>query len=218
MKRCAWTLVLLASMSGLAFGGSICPGATSGTTFPHPPDPSGTGCNAVITVSASGTATLAITDPTPYETSEDILVGVVNNSSSPVGSIALTSTSGAIPIFGFDADGICTFTFPGNSYCSASQKAGTDPQDYQGPTSTFSNISTDKGSGTVNFSPGVPANGGTTYFSLEGTPSGINPSIPPPTTGGPSVGVPTLSTWALFLTAALLLGLGLWQAPKLLRT
>ena len=216
MKRCAWSLILLASLSGLAFGGSICPGAPTGTTFSHPPDPNKTGCNVVITVAAGGTATLAITDPTPYENSEDILVGVVNNSNSTVGSLTLSSSGGAIPIFGFDGDGVCVYTFPGNTYCSASQKAGQDPQDYQGPTSTFSNIGTGGSSGTVNFSPAIPTNGGTTYFSLEGQPSGISAGVGVGSGGGTSV--PTLSSWALFLTAALLLGLGLWQAPKFSRT
>jgi hypothetical protein len=209
MKRCAWTLVLLASLSGLAFGGSICPGAPTGTTFPHPPDPSGTGCNVVITIAANGTASLAITDSVPYENAEDIIVGVVNNSASPVGSLSLTGTD----IFGFEGDGICVYNFPGNGYCSAAAKAGTDPQDYQGPTSTFTH--SNNNSGTVNFSPSIAANGGTTYFSLEGVPTDLNAIVGVGPGGPPPTGVPTLSTWVMFLTAGLLLALGLWQAPKL---
>jgi hypothetical protein len=94
-----------------------------------------------------------------------VLVGVVNNSASTVSSLALTGSD----IFGFDGDGICTFTFVGSGYCTASQTAGTDPGDYQGPTSTFA--ITNANSGTVNFSPAIAASGGTSYFSLEGAPT-----------------------------------------------
>jgi len=40
-----------------------------------------------------------------------VLVGVVNNSASTVSSLALTGSD----IFGFDGDGICTFTFVGSA-------------------------------------------------------------------------------------------------------
>jgi hypothetical protein len=166
----AMTLTLV----GTAMAGTICPGAPTGTTFPHPPDPNATGCNVVITINANGTATTVITDATAYENSEDAIIGIVNNSSTPLGSINLSGAG----IFGLEGDGICTFTFPGNSYCSAAAKAGTDPADYQGPTSTYTNFSSGN-SGTVVFSPAVAANGGSTYFSLEGIPTasiGVTPN------------------------------------------
>jgi hypothetical protein len=71
-------------------------------------------------------------------------------------------------IFGFDGDGICTFAFTGNGYCSAAAKLGTDPQDYFGPTSTFS--ITNANTGTVLFGAGI-ASGGSTFFSLEEPPT-----------------------------------------------
>jgi len=205
MRRLVLTSTLVAIATGSAFAGTVCPGAPTGTNFPHPPDPTGTGCNVVITIAPNGTGTVSVTDPIPYRNTEGFIVGVVNNSSSTVTAISLSGSE----VFGFDGDGICRFTFPGNSYCTPSQIAGTDPGDYQGPTSTFSNFSTGD-AGTVNFSPPIPA-GGSTFLSLEGHITNLSATV------GVSLGatVPTLSTWALLLTAALLMALGLWQTAKL---
>jgi hypothetical protein len=209
MRRLAWILLLIASATGSAFAGTVCPGAATGTTFPHPPDPTGTGCNVVITISASGTATISVTDPIPYRNTEGFIVGVVNNSANTVTALSLSGSG----VFDFDGDGICTFNFPGDSYCTPSQRAGTDPADYQGPTSSFSNFSSGN-SGTVIFSPPVPA-GGSTYLSLEGHITNLSASAT--VSLGTATSVPTLSTWVLLLTATLLLGLGLWQARRSFR-
>jgi hypothetical protein len=64
--------------------------------------------------------------------------------------------------------------YTGDSYCTANQKlggaapGGADPNgsDYQGPTSTFTNISPDTTTGVVNFNGGLAPNS-STYFSLE---------------------------------------------------
>ena len=64
--------------------------------------------------------------------------------------------------------------FTGDSYCSPSQlqgsaaASGSDPNgsDYQGPTTSFSNISADTTTGSVNFTGGLQP-GQSTYFSLE---------------------------------------------------
>ena len=172
---------LLVAGACFAVAGTICPGAATGTNFPHPPDPAATGCNVVITIAANGSISTAVTDATPYEVSEDTLVGIVNNSSTPISSINLSGND----IFGFDGDGICTFTFPGNSYCTVGHS--TDPLDYAGPTSSFPGwTGASPNSGTVAFSPAIAA-GGSTYFSLENPPSaslqvgGIN-SVPAPGT------------------------------------
>ena len=58
---------------------------------------------------------------------------------------------------------------------------------YEGPTSWFSNVTSNTSSGQVNFSPAIPP-GGTTYFSLEEPPVGGNlnvgtPTLPPPVLG-----------------------------------
>jgi hypothetical protein len=195
MKRSLLVAAILAWGANAAFAGSICPAGNGANPFPYNPDNSGTGCNVVITISASGAVSVALKDSNPYENSEDVLVGVVNNSPSPVGSLAINGGSGN-DVFGLDGDGICTFTFVGSSYCTAAQKAGTDPGDYYGPTSSFTNIGSGGTSGTVNFSPGVPANGGTTYFSLEGIPT-ASLGVVVGSSGGGTSNVPAPSSIAL---------------------
>lgn len=154
--------LLLGSMA--AFAGTICPISTNPIPFAHNPDAAATGCNTVITISANLTVTTTVADSSPYDGSEDTLVGVVNNSTTSITSLILSGSD----IFGLDGDGICTYTFVGSGYCTASQTAGTDPQDYYGPTSTFT-IS-NANNGTVNFAPAIAA-GGSTYFSLEEPPT-----------------------------------------------
>ena len=197
-------LLIFACAATAAFAQAICPGASGTNNFVHAPDPTATGCNVVITIAANGTASVSIPDSSPYDGSEDTLVGVKNNSASTIASVNLTGSD----IFGFDGDGICTFTFVGSSYCTTAQQNGTDPQDYQGPTSTFA-IPTPPNTGTVNFSPAIAANGGTAYFSLEGVPT-VSLTVTVTTGGGGgTTGTPVPGSLVL-------LGLGLacltgWQ-------
>lgn len=177
--------------------GTICPAGNGANPFPYNPDNAATGCNVIITIPASGAITVVVNDSTPYEQSEDVMVGVVNNSSSAAGSINITSTTG---VFGLDGDGICTYTFVGSTYCNTGHSS--DPQDYYGPTSSFSGISLDGNNGTVNFSPALGP-GSSTYFSLEGIPT-ANLGV---TGGGPSA-TPAPSSILLMLTA--LAGVGLF--------
>jgi hypothetical protein len=146
-----------------------------------------TSCGLLIAVSNNGNQILS--DPansTPYENSDDTLIGIVNNSSKPLYRIQLSSPSA--PIFGFEGDGICTVAtggsnpngvptgYTGDSYCTASQLKGSDPgqapgvdpngTDYRGPANTFSNISSDTQTGSVDFTGGLQP-GKSTYFSLE---------------------------------------------------
>jgi hypothetical protein len=200
-KRFLLTAALILLGSCGMWAGSICPAASGAHPVPHPPDPSGTGCNVVITINADQSVTVTVTDPAPYEDSEDILVGVQNNSSKPVGSLSLTGTG----IFGFDADGICGFTFVGDSYCTPAQVLGTDPQNYNGPTSTFA--VSDVNTGGVFFSPAI-APGSSAYFSLDGDPSS------PLSAAIGSNGVPALSAWGLVGLSALLMGLSLWMLRR----
>src|SRR5450755_4572844 len=151
---------------GMSSAGTICPAGSGANPFSHSPDPAGTGCNVVLTINPNGSLSTVVTDPTPYEASEDALIGVVNNSPGSVGSLTLTGPG----IFGFEGDGICTFTFVGSGYCSPAQIAGTDPGDYAGPTTSFTNFST-ANTGTVVFNGGL-GSGASTYFSLEGVPTG----------------------------------------------
>jgi hypothetical protein len=132
-----------------------------------------TSCGLLIWITNSGTFVLGDSSQGPYDGSDDTLIGVLNQSSSPVSSIPLSSEGG--DLFGFDGDGICTYAtggtgpaagYVGDSYCDAAQLAGTDPYDYEGPDNTYSNISADAMSGTVNFTTPL-APGANTYFSLE---------------------------------------------------
>jgi hypothetical protein len=207
MKTTFLSFALLALGACTASAGSICPAAGGANTFPHAPDPDGTGCNVVITINADRTTTVTITDPTPYEQSEDVLVGVRNNSSSSVPSFTLTGSS----IFGLEGDGICIYTFVGSSYCTAAQVAGTDPGDYYGPNTTFA--ITNSNTGTVNFTTPIPA-GGSDYFSLEGVPS-VNLAVTvAPSTTPTAAGAPALSFWAILLLASMLMGYSLWAMKK----
>jgi hypothetical protein len=186
------------------------------------------GCQFLITVS-SGTETVTEdTSQGPYEGADDALIGVQNNSSSPVSQLPL-----AVPnsqLFGFESDGICTPgapPIPSGCVPQAGAPAGTDcttaqggfcafpapagqpagyvepgapsgvtQNSYEGPTSWFSNVSTDTSSGVVHFSPAIPP-GGSTYFSLEEPPVGTtigvggtapsSPGLSPPTVKGTGV-------------------------------
>ena len=80
-------------------------------------------------------------------------------------------TGGGSPVGGGGGEPPAGFT--GDGYCNASQSgsanaAGPDPNgsDYQGPTTSYSNISADTTTGVVNFAGGL-APGASTYFSLE---------------------------------------------------
>ncbi len=134
------------------------------------------GCAVLIRFEADGSR-VTLLDPTqpPYDLIEDTLVGVQNNSSSPVSSLALSGAG----IFGFDGDGLCAAaTTPKPAGCPYG------PTRYEGRGSTTSIASTASGggdsftvtdvnNGVVHFSPAIPP-GGSAYFSLEGTTSSIS--------------------------------------------
>jgi hypothetical protein len=165
-----------------------------------PPVGADSGCQFVIVISGNGTTILQDTNQGPYESAEDALIGVQNNSSSPISSIPI-HVAGS-PIFGFEQDGLCNPGSPpvpsgcvpppgaaagttcngsGNcafpappgqppGYIEPGAPSGTTQNGYEGPTSWFSNVSSDTTSGRVNFSPPIPP-GQSTYFSLEEPPS-----------------------------------------------
>ena len=193
---------------GMSSAGTICPAGSGANPFPHSPDAAATGCNVVITVNPSSSVSVVVTDPSPYEASEDALIGVVNNSPGSVGSLTLSGPG----IFGFESDGICIYTFVGSGYCTPAQMAGTDPGDYAGPTTSFTNFSTFN-TGTVVFNGGL-APGASTYFSLEGLPSSGITGVVGPGGGGlpPTLAqIPTLSTAGLVLLLLAFLGVAFWH-------
>jgi hypothetical protein len=179
--------VSLALLAIPVFGGAVGAAEGSGNATPAVINPStpplftqcpavhdNTGCGVLITLNANGKATIATdTNQGPFDNpapqGDDTLVGVVNDTNVPIPNIILSSTN---DIFAFDGDGICTFTFTGDSYCG---KTG-DSTGYGGPTSTYSAISSDDKSGTVNFTALAP--GASTYFSLENSLTGADFTIP----------------------------------------
>jgi hypothetical protein len=119
------------------------------------------GCKLLIYVTDSGATVLNDTSEGPYDGSDDTLVGIVNDSSTRLYSIALNGAG--TDIFGFDGDGMCTeVTITG---CSSSSSAPT--YGYAGPGVTYTNIANSNETGVVNFAGGLAPMGGTAYFSLE---------------------------------------------------
>jgi len=156
--------------------GSVCPNASYLSD--------GEQCTIEFILDATGRLNMLGNSMSPYEGSDDILIGVINE--DPNFSITDAALSGPAlpnaPLLGFDSDGICTFA-PGNpfgdtaatpsgilSYCDGSQIDGLDPYDDMGPDQSgplgVSNISAHEGSGQANFTtPLVP--GDSTFFDLE---------------------------------------------------
>jgi PEP-CTERM motif-containing protein len=163
-----------------------------------------TGCQFLITVNADGSTSVAgdTTAPNngPYDGSDDTLVGVLNNSSNTVSSLPLSSST---TIFGFEGDGPCTVS-PAPASC------GTDPSGYGGPNATFSGISSDTTSGTVDFPSGL-APGQSAWFGLEEALTLSQITTGTPVTGpgtGPSSSTP--EPGSLLTLGTGLLGLGLY--------
>lgn len=125
------------------------------------------GCNAIITINANNTSSITITSQPPYDNIEDQLVGIINNTTSAIGSITLSGNN----IFGFDGDGAfssnCTLGVTSPYPCGAPTPG--DPTGYAGPGTSFTVV--DNNNGTVNFLGGGLLAGGTIFFSLEEAPT-----------------------------------------------
>jgi PEP-CTERM motif len=159
-------LVILCLMVGSAYAASVtqCPSTGNDTT----------GCEYLITYNPDGSFTTTVNpggDLGPYDGCDDTLIGVQNNNAAPLLSLPLSSS---LDIFGFDGDGVCS-----GGYLNCS---GSEPNGYGGfvsPTNTatltatatnvvtYSGISIDATSGTVNFGTSGIAPGGSAFFSLE---------------------------------------------------
>jgi hypothetical protein len=166
------------------FAASICPvmtggnaGGGGGVNPTYIADSGGTngGCNLLITFNADGSITTSAPNAAlSYDNGgDDNMVGILNNTSSPISAVTLSGTS--VP-FGFDGDGACdpTWTFGGGNPC------GTTTSGYGHEGVTFSGISAGGDAGTVDFAGGI-ADGGSDWFSLEG-PVDLSLTIVPVTT------------------------------------
>jgi hypothetical protein len=186
-------------LSGTILAGAIAaapltvPSAQAGvcptTPFTHT-DATFGGCNLVVTFNSDGSVSTSVPAlaTTNYDGSDDALVGVVNHSGHTISSFSISGTN----IFGFDGDGIDTFTGVVNAAAALSKPpVGTNgAAAYGGADAFYDNGSggtiIGTNSGTVHFlTPIASATSGTTgdtdYFSLE-QPININS---PPIIGGP---------------------------------
>jgi PEP-CTERM motif len=194
-------------VSALLISGAACApvAAHAGVTVGCPAAGSATGCNEVIDIGAGNVLTFT-TGPslTPYDGSDDNLIGVQNNSGHSISGLTLSGYTFAGGIFEFDGDGISTYLNGGVPY-------GSDTTGYAGPGTSFSNISsvnyTDD-TGTVNFIGGL-ADGQVAWFSLEGPAScatGVSCTI-----GGTVSSVPEPSTYAMLLAGLGLIGFAAYR-------
>jgi len=177
------------------FAASICPiitGGGAGGVSVSPAYVAGSGvtnggCNVLITFNLNGSITTTFPNPAPsYDDGlDDNLVGILNNSLNPLSSVTLTGTTGP---FSFDGDGACdpTWIFSGGNPC------GTTTSGYGPQGVTFSGISANFNTGTVNFATPIAAGGGSNWFSLEG-PVDLNLVV-----NGPEPGSLVLLTTGLF--------------------
>lgn len=140
-----------------------------------------TGCNFLITENADHTFTTTLDMTQPFFGAEDNYGGFQNNTDSPVSSLFINGNGTAL--FGFDGDGPNPTT------------GGLTG--YEGPNTTFSNISADMNNGQVNFTTPI-APGGSAYFFLEEAVSATAPPTGGPGGGGPGgSGVPEPASMAL---------------------
>jgi hypothetical protein len=168
--------VCAAPTGGTSGGEGVDTGYTMQLTSPL----GASGCNVLITFNSNGSITT--TNPNTngfYDTGgDDNIVGIINNTSSVITQVTLSSAT--VDIFGFDGDGACggytTYAAGSPGGTTASAVCGTvDSTGYGDNGITFS--STSFFSGNVNF-PGIAANGGTAWFSLEG-PAALNLQVNP---------------------------------------
>jgi RHS repeat-associated protein len=130
-----------------------------------------TSCGILVQITDGGSNTLVDPSQGPYDGADDTLIGVLNSSSTTVSTLTLSSST---YLFAFDGDGICTYVG-----WTAATGCPYGLTGYEGPGTSFANITPDYTGGVVVFSPGIPP-GGIAYFSLE------EPLQGNVTAGGPS--------------------------------
>ena len=157
-----------------------------------------TDCNLLIIFGANGAITTETGPQTNYESNEDALIGVVNNSGQSLSSFNISGAN----IFRFELDGIDHYAnISVNSTDSANLVNGHDG--YGGPLGYFTGVNGTLSSGTVNFTTALTSSasglaaGNNTYFSLE-EPININ-QLPTIT----SVSAPEPASLALLATGLL---------------
>ena len=67
-----------------------------------------TTCNVIITAGPGGSFTTTVPNPSPYDGSDDNLVGIINNSGATITSLSFVGSGVGGGLFGFDGDGLQT--------------------------------------------------------------------------------------------------------------
>lgn len=192
MKKLGTLLVLMAA-TGVVSTAVAAPAFTECPAVGH-----AAGCDILITINATGTATVARDSSQPgYQGFDGTLVAVLNNWSNTIDSLSLSGSR----IFALNGNGMCSTGFDVSGNCSQGLNQG-DPYDYTGDLVAFS--ITDLSNGIVNFTGGL-ASGASAYFSLEGVPTanivvGSPTAAPPPTSD-----IPEPATYTLLAGSGLLL-------------
>lgn len=180
------------------------------------------GCNEIIMADSAMTGLITTVNTTPYDGSDDQMVGILNTSATNLTSFTLHGVGPRIT--GFDGDGAfqtgngCVSSGANTFGCLGTTEYGLsatqpNPNDYEGSGASYSNPSDLRpdGSPAVSFASIDPATdtvrlaflngelapGQFAYFSLEAPPT-VPPSIMP----GPG-GVPEPGSIALLGTALL---------------
>jgi hypothetical protein len=154
----------------------LVPSRASAVFTQCPPVAADAGCQFLITL-ANGAPSVQ-QDPTqpPYESADDSLIGVQNNSSKSIGALPMSASSA---LFGFEADGICNPIIagvPGGPAPGCVPAPGSPPGTVCGPQNGSCSFPKPPGQPAGYTEPGAPVGntqngyeGPTTWFSNVGT-------------------------------------------------
>ncbi len=125
MRRIGALLIVLAAVCAAW----LVPSSAGAALYAQcPPVYHDTGCQFLVTVTNGGETISEDPAQGPYEGSDDALVGVQNNSSSPISSIHLSAEN---ELFGFESDGICS---PGGAPIAPGCKVQKESTEHVKPT------------------------------------------------------------------------------------
>src|SRR5690242_20704172 len=151
----------------LMAGAILSAGAVAGgsaNAVPCPPINGVTTCNVIITAGPGGSFVTTLPNPSPYDGSDDNLVGIINNSGGTITSLSFIGSGNGGGLFDFDGDGLQAFV----------AADGSDPTGYGGRVSTTANANTSgpADSFTNIHTTTVFHDSGTVVFGLNGIPDG----------------------------------------------
>ena len=172
-------VVVLGTFGGWAVSASAAIGPAGPTTPPFTQCPAvsaDTSCQFLINVVGSGSTqtpeVLQDASQPFYDSVDDALVAVQNDSQQPLTSLQIGVDGSGDNDFGFDGDGLCVPPSPPVPAGCPFGGSLEDPFDYEGPGMEFLGGTAallDNEEGTVEFTPALQP-GQYTYFSLEAQP------------------------------------------------